>query len=118
MNRNIKKLQHKAHQCEVSPVEWSDRVYQVKSPSGEQYTVTVAGTATVCDCPFGTYNTNRLCSHSLAALEHHINRQQQNYNATVSLWATHEQANRQRKRMLTTTEGLFLTLNRKRIKND
>jgi len=113
MKRHPKKLQTKAAQCTVQPVPWDDNTFQVTSPSGSTYTVVVAGTSTICTCPWREYHANKLCAHALAALAYQQDQADTNRKVTVSLWTDYDRAKRQKKAMLTTPDSLYITLNRR-----
>ena len=111
--KNAKKVLEKAKQCKVEEV-WPG-MFEVKSPSGETYTVQLStgvyfgGT---CTCKWGQFRDphdmhRSGCAHVQAAVLYKV---REKTTRSVSAWPTMEDTYRQHRPWLYLGDGVFYTL--------
>ena len=105
--RNAKAIQKKSRTHQVEQV--STHLYHVTSgESGKTYQVTMTLSGPQCGCNWGQYRRPGQpcgCSHTTSVLNY-IAKQA---GATVSVWATAEDAKRQKRSTMDIGDGLIIT---------
>ena len=106
---NVKEIQSRKNQDEVSPTS-SPHVFNVKSGvSGEVYHVTFLpdGTGAMCDCKWGQFRKwatpQSGCHHVLSAYEYVL-------QTNVAAWTDEAQAKKQHRKTVAIGDGVTLTL--------
>lgn len=106
--RNAKPIQTKAADCVVTESHLQD-TFNVKSPSGETYSVTVREGNAYCGCEWGSYRPGSDkrcgCSHGQAAL----NYVEQKNGRKLSVWTDETDAKRQHRPTRHVGDGTIVT---------
>lgn len=106
--RNAKPIQDKASECKVTETALND-TFQVLSPSGGKYMVTVREGNAYCGCEWGDYRPSADkrcgCSHGQAALDY----VERKAGRKLSVWTSEADAARQHRPMRHVGDGTIVT---------